>query len=203
MYSTPARSPAIPGIFKVPASNRVGISSGCSRSKVRIPVPPTRNGFIFTPSRTQMPPMPCGPRRPLCPEKHSTSMCICSISIGRRPADCAASTRNNVPFSRHKAPSFSRSLTLPVRFDAWVQTSALVSGRILAARTSRHILPFSSQGMMVRSTPSFSFRYKGRSTELCSIWVVITWSPGSSSPSIAIFRLSVAFMENATWFGCG
>ena len=51
--------------FNVPASNIVGMDSGCVFEKVLIPLPPTFNGLTFIFSLTQSPPVPCGPSNPL------------------------------------------------------------------------------------------------------------------------------------------
>ena len=49
---TPAKSPAIPGPFKVPASSLVGSSIGWLSRKLSTPVPPLLNGFISALSPT-------------------------------------------------------------------------------------------------------------------------------------------------------
>ena len=188
----------MPWIFNVPASKASGIHSGCSRSKDRIPLPPTLKGGIFTWGSTQIPPVPWGPINPLCPVKQRTSICIFFISIIASPALWDASSTNKSPCLLHSFPISSAGKRFPVTFEAWVQITAAVLARTAFSISSREKFPFLSTGSMVSSAPSFSFLYKGRSTELCSAWVVITWFPFFTSPLIAIFSASVALPVKAT-----
>ena len=201
MYSKPAFNPAIPCAFIVPASKSSGIECGCSLSKEWIPLPPDFNGRIITPFLRHRPPVPCGPNNPLCPVKHSASIFIAWISIGRIPADCDASTIKCSPWRLQASPIRYRFSAVPVTLEACVHTIASVSGRIASSNASLEIVPSSPTGRIVSATPCCSFKYKGRNTELCSIAVVITWSPGCNIPLIAVFSASVAFDINATCSG--
>ena len=64
-------NPIIPGIFNVPDSNLSGKKSGCVKEWDKLPVPPKIVGVQISFSLSSMinPPIPCGPRRLLCPVK--------------------------------------------------------------------------------------------------------------------------------------
>ena len=99
----------------------------------RTSLPPTLNGLISMPFIMHSPPVPCGPIRPLCPVKHSTSMPMACISIGMQPADCDASTIIIAPFWCASFAMRAMSSMFPVRFEAWVHTTARVLGVISEA----------------------------------------------------------------------
>ena len=123
------------------------------------------------------------------------------ISMGSTPAVWDASTTNSSPRSLQNAPRAVRSLAFPVRLEAWVQTRALVFSFTSPESSSVRSLPFASQGQNDTSIPAFSSRYNGRSTELCSMTVEITWSPGPKRPRIAVFSASVELQVKATCLG--
>ena len=117
--------------------------------------------------------------------------------IGSTPAVCDASTINKRLCFRAICPIDLISTTLPVRFEACVHTMAFVSGRIKASMSDGEIIPLfmpaSLHGTISTPTPRSLCIQRGLSTELCSSCVVITCSPGSNSPWIAMFSASVAF----------
>ena len=76
------------------------------------------------------PPVPWGPISPLCPVKHSTSTPMASISTSRLPAVWAASSTSSAPWRWAISETLATSSTLPVRLEAWVQTTSRVLGRI-------------------------------------------------------------------------
>ena len=84
--SIAAPSPTIPIPFNVPASNACGSTPGCVFENDKIPVPPVFNGRISTPFLIQIPPIPCGPIKPLCPVKHNISILSSFMEIGITPA---------------------------------------------------------------------------------------------------------------------
>ena len=63
---------------------------------------------------------------------------------------------------------------LPDRLEPWVQTIMRVFERMTASMASGVTVPAAEKGSIVKDTPRCWHRYKGRSTELCSITVVIT-----------------------------
>ena len=96
------------------------------------------------------------------------------------------------------SPTLAISTRFPVRLEAWVHIIPFVFGRMAASMSSYRILPSLSALTMVSSTPFSLILYRGRSTELCSSMVVITWSPGEKMPWTAMFRLAVELAVNAT-----
>ena len=196
-----ACKPKIPGKFGVPASKRSGINSGTVSTLLRLPVPPEIKGSIFrtSSSRRIKPPIPCGPKSPLCPVKQRISICIFSISIGKTPAVCAESRMKTNPFSLQKFPTSSIGSMVPKTLLAWVITTAFVSGRRQLESFSGFKLPSDSHCTLVKLTPFFSSCLIGRITALCSMEETITWSPLCKSPFNTTFRLSVIFLVNTTF----
>ena len=81
--------------------------------------------------------------------------------------------------------------TVPSTFEAWVIATSVVRGVIAFLIASGSTYPLSEATRDSVITPAFSSATKGLLTELCSRSVVITWSPGWSTPLIARFRASV------------
>ena len=198
---SPARSPAMPGRFRVPASNRSGMKSGISSRWLTLPVPPAISGSISLPipSPRIKPPMPWGPRRPLCPVKARASMCSSPIWMGRMPAVWAVSTIKRSPWARQNSPASRRGRTVPQTLLAWVMTSALVLGLRQAVRAASGREPSVRHPARENSTPCWASWVSGRITALCSMEVVITWSPGFKNPFKMMFKLSVTFFVNTTF----
>lgn len=171
---------------------------GWSGSKLWIPVPPRRRGSSWTPGARTRPPVPWGPSKPLWPVKHRASTGTSVRSIGSTPAVWTVSSTKRAPCSRHSRLASAMGVTLPVTLDAWVSATTFVSGRNAEASSSSRNLPRSSIGTTVQVTPSLHSAWSGRSTELCSIAEVMTWSPGTRSPRSATLRASVTFLANAT-----
>ena len=192
MKSIAAPSPAIPIPFNVPASNACGSTSGCVFENDKIPVPPVFNGRISTSFLIQIPPIPCGPIKPLCPVKHNISILSSFMEIGITPALWAVSTTNKIPFSLQSFPTLWISNISPVTLDACVIAIILVSFVIACLISS------TSGEVIVKQTPCRSISYNGRRTLLCSINVVITWSPWFKLPLITVFKLSVIPLVNTT-----
>ena len=148
----PARRPARPGAFPVPASSRSGIVDGISRRLESPPVPPTQKGATSIPSRTHTPPVPWGPSRPLCPVKATTSAPSAAGSTSTWPAAWAASaitTASAAWASRASGPSGVRE---PSTLDATLTTSAAAPSSKRAA-SSRSTPPEGSPEIVLTSTP--------------------------------------------------
>ena len=77
-------------------------------------------------SEIYRPPVPCKPKRDLCPGKASKSMFIFLTSISQYPAVWAASTINIKPRDFDKAPIVSISCTVPNTFEPWLTIIAFV-----------------------------------------------------------------------------
>ncbi len=112
------------------------------------------------------------------------------------PAVCEASTQRTMPFSRVIAPTSSTGMMVPVTFDAWVMTTIRVFCRIRALMSAGSVSPACEHGAMLTSTPREWRCMRGRITELCSMPVVMTWSPALSMPRIEMLSASVAFLVN-------
>ena len=136
----------MPSTFPVPYSSRYGYSSRCARTAERTPVPPARVWRISTPSRTYIPPMPVGPNNDLCPVNASTSICICSTSIGIFPAVCDASTTSSTPCCGTARPISAIGCTVPMTFDAWLTATTRVFGLMRARISSGSTKPAASKG---------------------------------------------------------
>ena len=166
-------------------------------------MPPDSSGSRTAASRsvTMKPPMPWGPKRPLCPAKPTASTPQPFMSTGKSPALWAQSTMTNTPRSRHRAAACATGITVPQTLEAWVITSARVLGRNSPGSASRRREPSRSQGMQVTSTPCCSSWRRGRITALCSMEVVSTWSPGRSRPLSRMFMDAVTPLVKMTFYG--
>ena len=118
-------------------------------------------------------------------------MPISSMSMGSSPAVWEASTTSKSPCAWQNSPTRRRSTASPVRLEAWVQTTALVSRRRSPGRASQSSRPCRSAGRKSTAPPWERKRYRGRRTELCSQSVEMTWSPGAKSPAMAMFSAAV------------
>ncbi len=166
-----------------------------------LPVPPSFSCFISVSQFINSAPVPCGPRSPLCPGTTNKSILNFFISISKTPALCDPSTRYKMFFFLHSCPIFSTGIMVPVRFETWVVTTSLVLILMFASISSTSKLPSFAHWIIVFSIPYFSNSLIGRNTELCSIVVVITWSPGFKTPFIAWLSPSVALKVNITFIG--
>ena len=95
-------------------------------------------------------------------------------SIGMQPAPCAPSTIKRIPLFFASVPISKSGILPPVTFDAAVTTISFVFGRIVFSISAAVISPSRSARMTDCSIPLFSSVLSGRSTELCSMLVVIT-----------------------------
>ncbi|MPM12007.1 hypothetical protein SDC9_58358 [bioreactor metagenome] len=93
------------------------------------------------------------------------------------------------------------STIVPATFDACVVTINFVFSFIAFFISSGFKNPSLSHLTMVFSIPSFSKDFIGLITELCSILVVIIWSPFLTTPLIARFNESVALFVNTIVIG--
>ena len=103
-------------------------------------------------------------------------------SIGRVPADWAASTQKATPRSLAISPTASTGITVPVTLDTCINTTRRVFPFRALLKSSGSTSPVEEAFTTVSSTPFRSKSLKGRMTELCSMLEVTTWSPGLSSP---------------------
>ena len=135
---------------------------------------PFQRTDLHSRARTYIPPVPCGPSNPLCPVKHNTSICISCTSTGTCPAVCDASSTNNTPCFFAIAPIFFASFRFPRQIGS-VGTDDHFC--IFPDRRFQFLIrniSFSSHLRIVTSVPVCPHAYSGRSTELCSIAVVMT-----------------------------
>ena len=200
--SRAAWRPMIPGRFKVPDSKRSGRKSGISSVCERLPVPPAMRGVMIVANESgiTMPPIPWGPRSPLCPVKHKMSIFISFILIGIVPAVCAESTMKSRPCLRQKAPTSFNGITVPQTLNAWVMITAFVFSLTKSSRLSKMSEPSDRQGRRSKVRPSFSIWTRGRMTALCSMDDTRMWSPFLSNPLMAMLRLIVTFCVKMTFF---
>ena len=122
--------------------------------------------------------------------------------IGITPAVCDASTINKRLCFRAICPIDLISTTLPVRFEACVQTMAFVSGRIKASMSDGEIIPFYAcitAWYNIHTHAPLPLHIKRSEhrimLELCCNHML----PGSNSPWIAMFSASVAFAVKRVW----
>ncbi len=190
----------MPGTFGEPASYAPGSSRGCSGSSLRDPVPPSRSETSSTPGRTHRKPVPSGPPGPLWPGTAIASATSATSSSRRYPALCAASTtRRAADFAARSArPTSATGCSAPVTFDTCASATSLVRGVTSASTSTARTTPSRSAGATFTVTRArCSSPRSGRTTELCSICVVTTSSPGSTNPLRARFNASVAFSVKA------
>ena len=116
---------------------------------------------------------------------------------GKRPTTRSASYRCAI------SASSSMGSNVPVTLEAWVATTARVFFLMQAAASSGSSSPAGEQGAMESSTPCPSRKRRGRITELCSMDVVTTWSPGFSRPRRTQLSASVAFFVKTMESGSG
>ena len=90
---------------------------------------------------------------------------------------------------------------VPITFEPWFIIIAFVFFLIDFFISFIFKYPKELTGIIVVSILNFFNEYNGRKTELCSIIVVIAWSPGFKTPFIAIFNESVAFDVNIMFRG--
>ena len=198
---TPSFNPTIPGVLCVPDSYLSGISSGWNKSSDLLPVPPSFNIFKFNPSLMYKIPVPCGPNNPLCPGAANISAEISFKSILYTPAVWEASTKYNILWDFAISDTDFISTNVPHTFDACVVTINLVFGLIASSKSFIFKNPSLSHCTIVFSMPNFSRAFIGLITELCSILVVIIWSPAFTTPFIAKFNDSVALLVNTIFIG--
>ena len=144
-------------MFGVPGSKRSGRKSGTSSVWEILPVPPLKSGSILEASslRIRKPPIPCGPRSPLCPVKASASSFNSSISIGSVPAVCALSRTKSSPCFWQKVLISLSGMMVPHTLEAWRQTRSLVFGFTSESASERIRFPSRSQGILSKVTPCF------------------------------------------------
>ena len=103
-------SPTIPGMFSVPGLSLSGRISGTSWRSLWLPVPPATRGSRDNATSFLMiaPPMPWGPRRPLCPVNATAEAFSPSISILKKGAAWAASMKKSRLCFLANSPGISR-----------------------------------------------------------------------------------------------
>ena len=139
-----------------------------------------------------------GPSRPLCPGKAIISIFSFLTSRSITPAPCAASTKKILPLRAAISPTSFKGILLPQMLDAAVIIIIAVFDLVAFSIMSGETHPSLSAITMVCCTPCLSMALSGRSTELCSMDVVTTWSPFFRNPCIPRFKASVVFFVNTT-----
>ena len=189
----PAASPATPRTFGVPPRGSRGTRVGCVSLDESPPVPPSRQAASFDaradvegPGAGRADTAPCGPG------SASRSMCVACRSIGTTPADWAASTRNKHVVLAGDPPD-RRDRLDRARARCW--RASMATSRVfgvIAFRTRPGRGAASRRPCTRVSVIAGLFHRPQRpADELCSRSVVMTWSPASSDPLIAMFRASV------------
>ena len=147
------------------------------------------------------PPVPGGPYKLLCPVNASKSILIASMSIGRMPAVCAASTSISAPAACAPRAISAIGKIVPTTLLAWLMAMSRVPGVIARRIASRSSEPSRAHGTTITRTPARSSARRGRITALCSMLVVTTRSPGRTMPRSARLSACVAFSVKITRSG--
>ena len=124
----PASRPATPSTFGVPPSRKYGMISGWVSVFESPPVPPSRHRRAWPRPHIEGRRCRVGPYRDLWPGKARRSIGVVLRSIGRTPADCAASTRRRAPACRTIGAMISIGWTVPRTLAAWVIATSRVFG---------------------------------------------------------------------------
>ena len=92
----------------------------------------------------------------------------------------------------------SRGILLPVTFEAAVTTINLVLDCMAFSMSHGFTMPSLSALTIECCTPYLSSALRGLRTELCSIDVVMAWSPFLRNPFKPMFKASVVFLVNTS-----
>ena len=149
-------------------------------------------------------PVPCGPITALCPGNASRSTPRASTSTGMRSHRLGRVEQEERPALAREAADLGRGLdaAADVGRVRHRRRAACSSGAPRGRRRDRRCRPRPRGRGSPRRSPSSSSRASGRSTELWSIQVVTTWSPGLTTPLIARLSASVPLRPKITRSGC-
>ncbi len=120
-----------------------------------------------------------------------------ATSSGSTPAVCALSTIKSRLCSSAMAPISLTGIIVPVTLEACKTQIMRVLGWISRLMSSGSKLPSELHFAMLHSIPFRVRLSNGRAVALCSILVVITWSPGLRIPFNPVLRASVMFRQKA------
>ena len=182
----------MPGTFSRPAR----LARSCS--------PPTSSGSRRRPRRTKIAPVPGGPPS-LCPLIDRRSTPRSAVSMGTRPAACAASTCSRILRSRQASATSATGCRVGTSWlPHWRCTSA-VSGLVAAISTAGSTRPVRSTPTVVTVPPQARVKASAeRRTAECSTPANTTWGrcPASAArrtaPQVAAAMDSVAPLVKTT-----